>query len=321
MRARKLALVTGGAGFVGSHLVDRLLADGREVVVVDDFSTGRHANLAHLPVDAARVLELDVRSKNAANLMASFEPEEVYHLACPASPPAYQRDPQRTLETCFLGTRAALDTAERVGARVLLASTSEVYGDPPLSQHPQREEYWGNVNPRSVRSCYDEGKRAAEALSWCYEKRGVQVQVARIFNTYGPRMAPDDGRVVSNFVCQALAGRPLTVYGDGSQTRSLCYVADTVDGLVRLMQMPTPIGPVNVGNPAEVTMLELATAVATALGSEFAVEYLPLPVDDPKRRRPDIGRAGRLLGWRPTTPLAVGLARTVEHFREAMRRS
>jgi len=320
VKARRLALLTGGAGFLGSHLVDRLLADGRDVAVVDDFSTGRHANLEHLPVGAIKVLELDVRSPNAARLMASFEPDEVYHLACPASPPAYQRDPQKTIETCFLGTRAALDAAERSRARFLMTSTSEIYGDPPASQHPQREEYWGNVNPRGSRSMYDEGKRAAEALSWCYEQRGVQVQVARIFNTYGPRMAPDDGRVVSNFVCQALAGQPLTVYGDGSQTRSLCYVADTVDALVRLMQMPHPIGPVNVGNPAEVTMLELAEAVATAIGADLAVDYLPLPADDPKRRRPDIGRAGRLLGWRPTTPLAVGLARTVDYFREATRR-
>jgi UDP-glucuronate decarboxylase len=288
---------------------------------VDDFSTGRHANLAHLDVGAIKILDHDVRSKNAAQLMASFEPDEVYHLACPASPPAYQRDPQRTLETCFFGTRAALDAAEHCSAKILIASTSEIYGDPPAHQHPQREEFWGHVNPRGERSCYDEGKRAAEALSWCYEQRRVCVQVARIFNTYGPRMAPDDGRVVSNFVCQALLGQALTIYGDGSQTRSLCYVTDTVDGLVKLMSMPAPVGPVNLGNPTETTMLDLARAVATALDGELAIDYLPLPADDPKRRRPDIGRAGRLLGWRPTTPLAVGLTRTVAYFREEMRKS
>lgn len=299
-------VVTGGAGFIGAHLV-RALA-GHDILIVDDLSTGTR------PPHDTPFLELDVRSPNAAGLIASFEPHQIYHLACPASPPAYQRDPVRTLETCHLGTSAVLRAAEKCGSRVLLASTSEVYGDPPATEHPQRESYRGNVNSWGARACYDEGKRAAESLAWCYQQRGVEVRVARIFNTYGPGMAVDDGRIVSNFVAQALRGETMTVYGDGSQTRSLCYVSDTVRGLLALMDSLVE-GPVNIGNPEEVSVLDLAARVRLLVGSTSPIESFPLPPDDPRQRRPDIGRAGRLLGWRPEVSIDEGLRLTIDDFR------
>ena len=246
------------------------------------------------------------------------EVDEIYHLACPASPIYYQRDPVQTTKTCVHGSINMLGLAKRLGARILLASTSEVYGDPAV--HPQAESYWGNVNPIGVRSCYDEGKRCAETLFFDYHgQHALSIKVARIFNTYGPKMLPDDGRVVSNFIVQALRGEPLTVFGDGSQTRSFCYIDDMVDGLIRLMNSPPGVtGPINLGNPGEFTMLELAKQVMALVGSDCPVEHRPLPPDDPTRRRPDISRARELLGWEPTVPLNEGLARTVEYFRREL---
>ncbi len=310
-RARRRILVAGAAGFLGSHLTDRLISDGHEVIGVDNLQTGHADNLAHLRGESRfEFIEHDVVHP------LEVEADDVYSLACPASPVHYQFDPVKTLETSVLGTRQLLLLAERTGARFLLASTSEVYGDP--LEHPQTEGYWGNVNPVGPRACYDEGKRAAETLVTDFHRsRGADVRIARIFNTYGPRMAIDDGRVVSNFVVGALRGEALPVYGDGTQTRSFCFVADLIDGLVRLMEHTGPEAhePTNLGNPVEITILELATKLATLTGSQLDLETAPLPEDDPQRRRPDITRARRRLGWEPTTSLDEGLTLTLEYFR------
>lgn len=305
-RTAGTAVVTGGAGFVGSWLCQRLLADGHEVWCVDSFVTGGRDNVAHLLHDPGFHLVV-------ADVCEPFdvpgEVDLVLHLASPASPVHYLRMPVETLMVGSRGTTNALDLAERKEARFLMASTSEVYGDP--LEHPQRETYWGNVNPIGPRSVYDEAKRFSEALTTAYrEHRGVDTVIARIFNTYGPRMADQDGRVVPTFVHQALAGEPLTVAGDGSQTRSLCFVEDTVDGLLRLAASGEP-GPVNIGNDQELTVLQIAELITELTGSDSRVDFVDLPTDDPKVRRPDIGRAEQLLGWRPSTPVREGLSRTV----------
>jgi UDP-glucuronate decarboxylase len=306
-------LVTGGSGFIGSHLCRRLLAQGHDVLVVDNFSSSsRHNVLDLLGEPRFELIRHDV------TFPLYVEVDQIYHLACPASPVFYQKDPVQTTKTCVHGSINMLGLARRLGAPILLASTSEVYGDPEV--HPQPESYWGNVNPVGVRSCYDEGKRCAETLFFDYHRQhGLPVKVARIFNTYGPSMQPDDGRVVSNFIVQALRGEPLTVFGDGAQTRSFCYVDDLVTGLIALMGAPAGvIGPVNLGNPAEFTMVDLARQVLALTGSTAPLEYRPLPADDPARRRPDISRARQLLGWEPEIDLADGLKLTVEFFREAL---
>ena len=305
---RKRILVTGGAGFLGSHLCDKLLALGHEVVCLDNFFTGRRQNIEPL-LDSHR-FEL-VRQDICDPIL--FEVDEVFHLACPASPVHYQKNPVRTIRTCVQGTLNMLDMCREVGARILIASTSEVYGDPLT--HPQVESYWGNVNPIGPRACYDEGKRCAEALTVSYARQyGVPVRIARIFNTYGPRMLENDGRVVSNFICQALRGNPITVFGDGQQTRSFCYVDDLIEGFVRLMNSSEE-APVNLGNPGEFTMVELAERIRSLTGSRSPLVYQPLPTDDPVRRRPDITRAVEILGWQPKVPLEEGLTRTVADFR------
>lgn len=304
-------LVTGAAGFVGSHLCEHLVNDGHEVLGVDDFSTGHPRNVAHL-VDGGRftLVDFDVRRP----FRHGFGAERVYHLACPASPPHYQRDPVGTASTCFLGTLHALEHAHAVGARLFFASSSEVYGEP--HEHPQREEHRGRVSTTGIRACYDEGKRIGETLCYDFHRQhGVEVRVARLFNTYGPRMALDDGRAVSNFVVQALSGEPLTVYGRGSQTRSFCYVDDTVRGIVALMEHHETIGPVNIGNPHEITVSGLAGIVCAAARSGSEVVYRPLPKDDPTRRQPDVSLARALLGWTPTTDVDAGIDRTVADFR------
>jgi UDP-glucuronate decarboxylase len=309
----KRTLVTGGSGFIGSHLCSRLLELGHDVLAVDNFySSSRHNVHELLENPRFELMRHDV------TFPLYVEVDEIYHLACPASPVYYQRDPVQTTKTCVHGSINMLGLAKRLGARILLTSTSEVYGDP--AEHPQPESYWGNVNPIGIRSCYDEGKRCAETLFFDYHRQhGLPIKVARIFNTYGPKMLPDDGRVVSNFIVQALRGEPLTVFGDGSQTRSFCYIDDMVDGLIRLMDSPPEVtGPVNLGNPGDFTMLELAKLVMELIGSDCPIENLPLPLDDPARRRPDIGRARELLGWEPVVPLREGLARTVGYFRQAL---
>lgn len=305
-------LVTGGAGFVGSHLCERLLADGHEVIALDDFSTGSPANVEHLMRRSRFYLvEHDVTAP------FDYEIDRIYHLASPASPARYQEDPVRTTVTNVMGTLHALECAERHGARLLLASTSEVYGDPEV--HPQPEGYFGRVNPVGVRACYDEGKRCAESLVMDFHRQGrASGRIARIFNTYGPRMAIDDGRVVSNFIVQALRGDEITVYGNGSQTRSFCYVDDLVDGCVRLMEHPVVVGPVNLGNPAEVTVLELAQEVLRLTGSASRITFKPLPEDDPKQRRPAIEMARRVLGFEPRVALRQGLYATIQSFRAAL---
>jgi nucleoside-diphosphate-sugar epimerase len=302
-------VVMGGSGFLGSHLCDRLLERGDQVVCVDDFSTGRRENVAHLSEHQGfTLIEADV----SESLPVEGPVSGVLHLASPASPPDYLARPLATLAVGSEGTRRGLELAEQHGARFLLASTSEVYGDPEV--HPQTEAYWGNVNPVGPRSVYDEAKRFAEALTMAqHRERGTNVGIARIFNTYGPRLRPDDGRVVSNFLFQALGGEPLTVYGDGSQTRSLCYVADEVGGLVALLDAELT-GPVNIGNPDEYTVLELAQVVIELTGSDSTIVHLPLPLDDPTRRRPDISLARSALGWEPTTGLKEGLAHTAAYF-------
>ncbi|WP_082702268.1 UDP-glucuronic acid decarboxylase family protein [Pseudacidovorax intermedius] len=308
-------LVTGGAGFLGSHLCDRLLRQGHRVLCADDFSTGRRANLARaLRHPRFRLIQHDVREP------LQVEVDRIFNLACPASPPAYQQDPVRTLETSVLGAMHLLALAKRQGARILQASTSEVYGDPRV--HPQTEAYWGHVNPIGPRSCYDEGKRAAETLFTDHHRhRGVDVRIARIFNTYGPRMRPDDGRVVSNFIVQALRGEPITLYGDGAQTRSFCFVDDLVEGLMRLMDCEDAgAAPVNLGNPGEFRVRDLALQVLQLTGSPSPLVARPLPVDDPLQRRPDIARAQQLLGWQPQVALAAGLQRTIGHFARRLAR-
>lgn len=308
-------LVTGGAGFLGSHLCDRLLARGHDVICVDNFFTGRKQNIAHLMGNPQfEVIRHDIVQP------LTVEVSQIYNLACPASPVAYQYNPIKTIKTSSVGMVNMLGLAKRCRARLLQASTSEIYGDPKV--HPQREDDWGNVNPIGPRSCYDEGKRIAESLCVNYaQAHGVETRIIRIFNTYGPRMDPDDGRVISNFITQALRGEPLTVYGDGSQTRSFCYVDDLVEGMLRLMAHPdNEIGPVNVGNPVEMTMLELAQAIIEVTDSASAIEFLPLPKDDPTRRCPDISRAQACLDWEPVHDLRDGLAKTVDYYREELRR-
>ena len=307
----KTALVTGGACFVCSHLSDRLLKEGFSVVALDDLSTGSRANIAHLMgrKDYRFVLQ-DVT--NPFEIQADC----IFHLACPASPVHYQKNPIKTVVTNVVGTLNGLSLASRIGARFLLASTSEVYGDPDV--HPQPETYKGSVNPIGPRACYDEGKRCAETLCFDHHREaGVDIRVARIFNTYGPRMAISDGRVVSNFIVQALRGEDITIYGDGQQTRSFCYVDDLVDGLFRLMTK-VEIGPVNLGNPGEFTMIELAEQVIELTGSKSKLVRRPLPQDDPKQRRPDIGKAKEKLGFEPRVPLREGLAHTIDYFRSAI---
>ena len=304
----KRILVTGGAGFLGSHLCEQLVTLGNEVICLDNFFTGSRVNIDHL-LDR-HAFEL-VRHDICERII--LEVDEVYHLACPASPVHYQRNPVQTIRTCVQGTLNVLDLAREVRARVLIASTSEVYGDPQV--HPQVESYWGHVNPNGPRASYDEGKRCAEALAVSYARQyGVNVRIARIFNTYGPRMLENDGRVVSNFICQALRQNPITLFGDGTQTRSFCYVDDLIDGLVRLMASRED-APVNLGNPDEFTMTELAEKVRTLTGSSSKVIHEPLPVDDPVRRKPNISRAMEVLSWKPKVALDEGVERTVDYFR------
>jgi UDP-glucuronate decarboxylase len=307
-RSRRI-LVTGGAGFLGSFLCERLLAEGHEVACVDNFFTGSRWNVAHLLSNPAfEVIRHDV------TFPLYVEVDEIYNLACPASPIHYQHDPVQTTKTSVHGAINMLGLAKRLRAKILQASTSEVYGNPDV--HPQPESYWGNVNPIGPRSCYDEGKRCAETLFFDYwRQHSLRIKVARIFNTYGPRMRPDDGRVVSNFIVQALRNQPITVYGSGEQTRSFCYVDDLISGLIRLMASSDDItGPVNLGNPVEFTMLELASLVLDLTGSRSEIRFLPLPVDDPKQRQPDITHAKAKLGWRPRTPLREGLGKTIAYF-------
>ena len=301
-------LVTGGAGFIGSHLIDRLLTAGHEVICLDNFYTGRKQNVLHwLEHPNFELIRHDITEP------IQLEVDQIYHLACPASPVHYQYNPVKTIKTNVLGTLNMLGLAKRVKARFLLASTSEVYGDPKV--HPQTETYWGNVNPIGIRSCYDEGKRVAETLAFDYHRQNdVDIRVARIFNTYGPRMLENDGRVVSNFVVQALRGTPITIYGEGQQTRSFCYVSDLVQGLMQLMNS-SMIDPVNLGNPDEYTILELAQVVQELVGAESSLLFKPLPQDDPHRRKPDITRAVEHLGWQPTIPLRQGLQSLIEDFR------
>lgn len=307
----KTVMIAGGAGFLGSHLCETLLTEGHEVLCVDSFLTGNTANLRSMRDHPCFHL---IKHDICDPLHHSGDLDEIYNLACAASPPHYQADPIHTMRTCVVGTLNLLDLAESRGARFLQASTSEVYGDPEV--HPQTESYTGSVNCTGPRACYDEGKRAAEAMCFDFLRVGrADIRVARIFNTYGPRMHAQDGRVVSNFIVQALAGKPLTLYGDGSQTRSFCYVSDLIDGLVRLMNVtPAPTGPVNLGNPAEFTVRELAKKILEMTRSRSTTRLLPLPADDPKRRRPDISPAETLLGWKPVTPLHVGLDRTIRYF-------
>jgi UDP-glucuronate decarboxylase len=302
-------LVTGGAGFLGSHLCERLLREGHEVLCLDNFFTGRRRNIhALLQNPDFELIRHDIVQP------VLLEVDQIYHLACPASPIHYQYNPVKTIKTNVIGTLHMLGLAKRVKARFLLASTSEVYGDPKV--HPQPEEYWGHVNPIGVRSCYDEGKRVAETFSMDYHRQNrVDIRIVRIFNTYGPRMLPDDGRVVSNFIVQALKGHDITVYGDGSQTRSFCYVDDLIDGMVRMMISENFIGPVNLGNPEEYTIEELAEKIIVMTGSRSKIVHRPLPSDDPTQRQPDIGLAQQRLGWQPRVSVDEGLRKTIEYFR------
>jgi len=314
MHLRKRILVTGGAGFLGSHLCERLLEAGHEVLCVDNFFTSARFNIEHLLEN--RRFEL---MRHDVTFPLYVEVDEIYNLACPASPIHYQHDPVQTIKTCVHGAINMLGLAKRLRARIFQASTSEVYGDPEL--HPQPEHYWGHVNPIGERSCYDEGKRCAEALFFAYHRQGkMAIKVGRIFNTYGPRMHPNDGRVVSNFIVQALAGRDITIYGDGSQTRSFCYVDDLVECIIRFMNSEASfVGPMNMGNPGEFSILELAKLVIELTGSASKIVYEPLPGDDPKQRRPDIGLAREKLGWEPQIPLRAGLAKTIPYFERLLR--
>ncbi len=310
---KKRILVTGGAGFLGSHLCERLLNDGHEVICADNFYTGDKGNILHLVGNPRfELLRHDV------TFPLYVEVDEIYNMACPASPVHYQRNPVQTIKTCVHGAINMLGLAKRTRAKIFQASTSEVYGDPEV--HPQTEEYWGRVNPIGIRSCYDEGKRCAETLFFDYHRQhGLCIKVARIFNTYGPRMHPDDGRVVSNFIVQALQGLDITIYGDGSQTRSFCYVEDLIDGIVRLMDSGDDLaGPVNLGNPKEFTIRELAEHVVRLTGSTSKLRFLPLPQDDPRQRKPDISLAQDRLGWIPTILLEDGLRRTIGYFSNAL---
>jgi UDP-glucuronate decarboxylase len=305
-------LVTGGAGFLGSHLCERLIDAGNEVICLDNFFTGRKENVRHLISNPKfEVIRHDVIDPFKA------EVDRIYNLACPASPPHYQHNPIKTTKTSVMGAINCLGLAKRVGARVFQASTSEVYGDPEV--HPQSEGYWGHVNPIGRRSCYDEGKRCAETLFFDYHRENnVDIRVIRIFNTYGPRMLADDGRVVSNFIVQALRGQDLTVYGDGSQTRSFCFVDDLIEGFMRFMEQTEVVGPMNLGNPGEFTMLELAELVLKKVGGSSKITHRPLPADDPKQRRPDISLAKKHLGWEPKIPLEEGIERTIKYFKSVL---
>jgi UDP-glucuronate decarboxylase len=314
MHLRKRVLVTGGAGFLGSHLCELLIERGHEVVCVDNFFTGSRVNLeAVLDNPRFELVRHDV------TFPLYLEVDEIYNLACPASPIHYQRDPVQTTKTSVHGAINLLGMAKRLKIKILQASTSEVYGDPAI--HPQTEDYWGNVNPIGLRACYDEGKRCAETLFFGYHRQhNLPIKVARIFNTYGPRMHPNDGRVVSNFIVQALLGKPITIYGDGSQTRSFCYVTDLIDGLVRLMESPPEVtGPINIGNPREFTIRQLAEHVVEMTGSRSKIVAQPLPSDDPKQRQPDIARAESMLDWRPRVALADGLRHTIAYFDDLLR--
>ncbi|MEL5879557.1 UDP-glucuronic acid decarboxylase family protein [Cereibacter sphaeroides] len=316
MHEHKRILVTGGLGFLGSFLCESLLADGHEVICVDSFQTGSRENVAHLRDHPNfEIMRHDV------TVPLHVEADEIFNLACPASPIHYQVDPVKTVKTSVMGAINLLDLARRTKSKIFQASTSEVYGDPKV--HPQPEGYWGHVNPNGPRSCYDEGKRCAETLFFDYHRQyGVNIRIARIFNTYGPRMHPNDGRVVSNFIVQALSGKPITIYGDGTQTRSFCYVTDLIRGFRALMDAPDGIElPVNLGNPGEFTMLELATLVIELTGSRSKVVHLPLPKDDPTQRKPDITRATEMLGWKPEIPLFEGLQRTIAHFDQLLSRT
>ena len=309
MAAMMRILVTGGAGFLGSHLCERLLNDGNEVICLDNFFTGRRVNISHLQQNSRfELVRHDVIDP------FKFEVDQIYNLACPASPPHYQYNPIKTTKTSVMGAINCLGLAKRVKARVFQASTSEVYGDPHV--HPQTEDYWGNVNPIGKRSCYDEGKRCAETLFFDYHRENrVDIRVIRIFNTYGPRMLANDGRVVSNFIVQALKGEDLTVYGDGSQTRSFCYVDDLIEGFVRFMNQTETVGPMNLGNPGEFTMLQLAELVVKVVGGKSKIVHKALPSDDPKQRRPDITLARQVLKWEPQVSLEEGLKRAIAYFR------
>lgn len=309
----KKILVTGGAGFLGSHLCHRLLDEGNHVLCVDNYFTGSKSNIEDLIANPYfEIIRQDVC------FPLYVEVDEIYNLACPASPKYYQKDPIQTMKTSVLGTYNMLGLAKRTGAKILQASTSEIYGDPEV--HPQPESYWGNVNPLGIRSCYDEGKRAAESLVMDYNRQhGVRTKIIRIFNTYGPNMAADDGRVVSNFIVQALSGRPITVYGTGTQTRSFCYVDDLVEGMIRVMNTSDDIiGPINLGNPGEFTMLELAEKVQKITGNKNDIIFEPLPKDDPKQRRPDISLAKQVLHWIPKVSLDEGLVKTIDYFRNVL---
>jgi UDP-glucuronate decarboxylase len=316
MHLEQRILVTGGSGFLGSHLCERLLAEGSSVICVDNFFSGARINIEHL-LDHKR-FEL---IRHDVTFPLYVEVDQIFNLACPASPIHYQRDPVQTTKTSVHGAINMLGLAKRVRAKILQASTSEVYGDP--SVHPQTEEYWGNVNPIGPRSCYDEGKRCAETLFFDYWRQNrLQIKVARIFNTYGPRMHPNDGRVVSNFIVQALLGRDITIYGDGSQTRSFCYVDDLIDGLMRLMATQDDVtGPINIGNPVEFSIGELATQVIELTGSRSSIVKRPLPADDPRQRRPDISRAKKFLDWEPRVQLKEGLNRTIAYFDQLLKQS
>ncbi len=304
----KRILITGGAGFIGSHLSERLLQEGYEILCLDNFFTGSKRNILHL-MDNHR-FEL---IRHDITLPILLEVDRIFHLACPASPIHYQYNPVKTIKTNVMGTINMLGLAKRVRARLLLASTSEVYGDPKV--HPQREDYWGHVNPIGVRSCYDEGKRVAETLMMDYHRQNkVDIRIVRIFNTYGPNMAPNDGRVVSNFILQALRGENITVFGEGSQTRSFCYVDNLIDGMIRMMDTDDFIGPVNLGNPSEFSILELAHKIIEMTGTKSKVIHNKLPADDPVQRKPDISLAREKLGWNPSIPLEKGLVKTIEYF-------
>ena len=311
--AKGRALVTGGAGFIGSHLCERLLDDGYDVLCIDNYYSSTKDNIAHLLGNPRfEVIRHDV------TFPLYVEVDEIYHLACPASPIHYQRDPVQTTKTAVHGSINMLGLAKRTGAKILITSTSEVYGDPLV--HPQTEDYWGNVNPIGPRACYDEGKRAAETLFFDYHRQhNLKIKVVRLFNTYGPRMHPHDGRVVSNFVVSALSGKPLTMYGEGQQTRSFCYVDDLIEGLVLMMHSDDSVtGPINLGNPGEFTIAELAAEVIRQIGTDPGITYHPLPTDDPVRRQPDISRAKATLGWEPTVQLREGLATTIDYFRASL---
>ena len=309
----KRVLVTGGAGFLGSHLCERLVDAGNEVLCVDNYFTGRRANVEHLL--SRPNFEL---MRHDVTFPLFVEVDEIYNLACPASPVHYQHDPVQTTKTSVHGAINMLGLAKRTGARILQASTSEVYGDP--TQHPQTEEYWGNVNPIGPRSCYDEGKRCAETLFFDYHRQNnVKIKVMRIFNTYGPRMHPQDGRVVSNFIMQALRGEPITIYGEGLQTRSFCYVDDLIEGMIRLMASADEVtGPINIGNPHEFTIRELAERIVAMVGTGSSLVFEPLPVNDPMQRKPDISKASEILGWSPRVPIEEGLVRTIAYFRSKL---